>query len=674
MATPICVLPFPLPMAIPLCVLSLPLPMATPVYMLPLPTPMATPILRTAAPTPHGNPIICAANHDLLVEGGEDDGQEDVIGGLVGCREKPIKPNSTSPSYPVTTKVTSPTHKSQPQNLATSPKGKAEPNAQKRKMAQNKKVELHDQQIASFYAKDSPKNVGHGETSDQDTQVPDDQNSTDNVTVDQNVFGSQIIKVDSEKDQTIPTDAEPPDRIIEDCYLNTSGNILEDDYMQVVSEDKNNDISEEENDSPELIDDKHVRQLIETFGSSSQMQKVADEQGLSPRGTILLSPDHFPLLLEMTNRQYSSTKYFKFLHCWVDNLNFMDTVRLCWDRDIQGHPMWNFHQKLKRVSSTLSNWSKIEFGDIFARVKDFEVVRLAEEKYIQTNSDQDRSSLHALNAEYIRFLKLEESILKQKAQLQWFKEGNANTSYFHALMRGRRRKLFIHKVRNDNGNWIQGDDNIAKAACDHFQELFTEQNHYVREDILACIPTLVTDEQNDNLTIMPDLEELKNVGRSISENIMLAQQIVHGINQKNLGGNVVIKLDMAKAYDRVSWPLLALFLGEWASVRTKESLWREFRLAKYYQRSHPVSKKYDSEWGQLCAKVDLCIHEIRITRVSWSRPPPRLVKLNTDGSALGNPGRIGAEGILRDCNGDLIHAFASPLGVGTNNQDELEAA
>ncbi|KAK4709691.1 hypothetical protein R3W88_004204 [Solanum pinnatisectum] len=130
-----------------------------------------------------------------------------------------------------------------------------------------------------------------------------------------------------------------------------------------------------------------------------------------------VSSNHCPLLLEMTDRQYTSTKYFKFLHCWVNNKNFIDTVRLCWDRDIQGHPMWVFHQKMKRFSSTLSKWSEIEFGDIFARVKDFEeVVRPAVEKYIQTNSDQDRSSLHDPNAEYIKFLKLEGSILKQQTQ------------------------------------------------------------------------------------------------------------------------------------------------------------------------------------------------------------------------------------------------------------------
>ncbi|XP_070036838.1 uncharacterized protein LOC142166519 [Nicotiana tabacum] len=48
--------------------------------------------------------------------------------------------------------------------------------------------------------------------------------------------------------------------------------------------------------------------------------------------------------------------------------------------------------------------------------------------------------------------------------------------------------------------------------------------------------------------------------KSISENIMLAQEIVQGITKPNIGANVVIKLDMAKAYDRVSWAFTCLML------------------------------------------------------------------------------------------------------------------
>ncbi|KAG5631351.1 hypothetical protein H5410_003068 [Solanum commersonii] len=92
---------------------------------------------------------------------------------------------------------------------------------------------------------------------------------------------------------------------------------------------------------------------------------------------------------------------------------------------------------MKRLTHTLSNWSKNEYGDIYAKVKEFEeIIRKTEEELLTHNTEAHRQQLHLTNANYIRYLKLEESILKQKTQLQWFKEGDANTKYFHALMRG----------------------------------------------------------------------------------------------------------------------------------------------------------------------------------------------------------------------------------------------
>lgn len=44
----------------------------------------------------------------------------------------------------------------------------------------------------------------------------------------------------------------------------------------------------------------------------------------------------------------------------------------------------------------------------------------------------------------------------------------------------------------------------------------------------------------------------------ITENILLAQELVSGMGKKNIGGNVVLKLDIAKAYDPVSWSYLLL--------------------------------------------------------------------------------------------------------------------
>lgn len=56
-------------------------------------------------------------------------------------------------------------------------------------------------------------------------------------------------------------------------------------------------------------------------------------------------------------------------------------------------------------------------------------------------------------------------------------------------------------------------------------------------------------------------------GRLITENILLAQEIFHGINKESIGGNVVIKLDIAKAYDRVSWDFILAVLRKFGSSK-----------------------------------------------------------------------------------------------------------
>ncbi|KAG5616052.1 hypothetical protein H5410_015876 [Solanum commersonii] len=244
---------------------------------------------------------------------------------------------------------------------------------------------------------------------------------------------------------------------------------------------------------------------------------------LMPQTTITHLPsvgsDHCPLLMEMEVRLEHKIKYFKFLHCWTENENFLDTVKGCWQKKISGNPMWRLHQKMKLLASTLSTWSKKEYGNIFSNVVNFkEQVKAAKEDVIQQNTEENRTKLHLINAQYIKYLKLEASILKQKTQLQWFKEGDTNSKYFHSIMRGRRRKLFIHKICNAEDAWIQGDENIAKAACDYFQNMFSGHEDRIREEILNCIPRMVTEEHNQTLQQMPNLEGLTQVVFSMNPN------------------------------------------------------------------------------------------------------------------------------------------------------------
>lgn len=64
-------------------------------------------------------------------------------------------------------------------------------------------------------------------------------------------------------------------------------------------------------------------------------------------------------------------------------------------------------------------------------------------------------------------------------------------------------------------------------------------------------------------TILPRIICISQSGfvkvRSITENI-LAQEIINDIGKPSRGGNVVLMLDMTKAYDSVSWNFLCIFL------------------------------------------------------------------------------------------------------------------
>ncbi|XP_010315021.2 uncharacterized protein [Solanum lycopersicum] len=184
--------------------------------------------------------------------------------------------------------------------------------------------------------------------------------------------------------------------------------------------------------------------------------------------------DHCPLLMEMRDKDDHIIKYFKCLNCWIENESFLSTVEQCWKKDITGNPMWILHSKLKRLTTTLREWSKQEYGDVFEKVKHYEeVVKKAEEDLIMDNSNENRGKLKNANAHYIRYLKLEYNILQQKTQLHWLKEGDANSKYFHAVIRGKRKRMSIHKIMKDNGNWIEGEEYIAREACEYYEKIFT---------------------------------------------------------------------------------------------------------------------------------------------------------------------------------------------------------
>ncbi|EOY08885.1 Uncharacterized protein TCM_024158 [Theobroma cacao] len=52
---------------------------------------------------------------------------------------------------------------------------------------------------------------------------------------------------------------------------------------------------------------------------------------------------------------------------------------------------------------------------------------------------------------------------------------------------------------------------------------------------------------------------------------------------------------------------------------------------------------------------------------NWSTPPPRTLKLNTDGVAKGKPRLAGNEGVIRDHHGFIRETFSENIGIQDSN-------
>ncbi|XP_077214595.1 uncharacterized protein LOC143849470 [Tasmannia lanceolata] len=58
---------------------------------------------------------------------------------------------------------------------------------------------------------------------------------------------------------------------------------------------------------------------------------------------------------------------------------------------------------------------------------------------------------------------------------------------------------------------------------------------------------------------------------------------------------------------------------------------------------------------------------------SWVSPSQGLMKLNFNGSSLGNPGEAGIGGLCRNDKGEVLWAYSGPIGVADSNEAEVRA-
>lgn len=134
---------------------------------------------------------------------------------------------------------------------------------------------------------------------------------------------------------------------------------------------------------------------------------------------------------------------------------------------------------------------------------------------------------------------------------------------------------------------------------------------------------------------------------------------------------------------------LWIFLHDWWAIHCRPSaigfflpgivcwvLWKA-RCSLLYSSQPLSSVLVLREVRSLAAALTTSLPGSKVVRpiaVYWHFPPPAVLKLNVDGSVLGNPGSAGAGIVLRDASGCVKAALSVSLGSCTNVEAEILAA
>lgn len=95
------------------------------------------------------------------------------------------------------------------------------------------------------------------------------------------------------------------------------------------------------------------------------------------------------------------------------------------------------------------------------------------QKILSTMVDRGLIKLEAhLRRELDEVLDREETLWYQKSRIDWLKNGDRNTTFFHLSTIIRRWKNKITSIKNNEGVWLQNKEDIKNHIVDYFTSLF----------------------------------------------------------------------------------------------------------------------------------------------------------------------------------------------------------
>lgn len=135
---------------------------------------------------------------------------------------------------------------------------------------------------------------------------------------------------------------------------------------------------------------------------------------------------------------------------WVDHVDFNNIVATDWAKPMAGTPGLKFWRKLVRLKHTLKRWNWTVFGHIFKKkTMLLEKIQTLELDLQRGWTENTHTEWDLTRKELTQVESWEQELLCHNPRMDWVKDGDRNTAFYHAVIRDKKKRQQIQLARDD---------------------------------------------------------------------------------------------------------------------------------------------------------------------------------------------------------------------------------
>ena len=131
------------------------------------------------------------------------------------------------------------------------------------------------------------------------------------------------------------------------------------------------------------------------------------------------------------------------------------------------------------------------------------------------NSEENIQKEGEYRKKWKEILQREEIFWKQRSRIQWLKEGDKNTTFFHRSPSNHKRRNTISRLNDEGGRVLKEREEMGKHVVEHFSKALEKDNFartpIIRRSLITSIPRIIGEEENNLILGNITEEEVKRV-------------------------------------------------------------------------------------------------------------------------------------------------------------------